>query len=403
MNKIAILTRGVSGGGVQKMSVNLANQLAVQGWKVDLLSPVKGDSSNVDPRVNIIIMCPSLNVVSRWYCVKAAPDLFKELFLPVIIPIFFPKSLSYVKYISNYMKRRKPVAFISATTYFNIAALLSKRLANENIKILISERTNLSGTINSLKNKFFLRWRFVTNLVSRIYIEADAIVAVSDGVAYDLALRTGLDLKKIKTINNPVIPNLKKLKFRKKETFKPELKDDQANRPHFVVVGRLVPVKRIDLAIKAFDLFFKNTGEGKLTILGDGPRRKSLEHMVRELKLESRVIFKGWHQDPQEILRCADVCLLTSQREGSPNILVEAMHHGCQIVATNCPNGPSEILKNGKLGKLVDSYEPELISQAMLDIVENPIDIRLLEDRSLDYTAVKSAKEYLNSLDFQDV
>ena len=403
MNKIAILTRGVSGGGVQKMSVNLANQLAVEGWEVDLLSPVKGDSSNVDPRVNIIIMCPSLNVVSRWYCVKAAPDLFKELFLPVIIPIFFPKSLSYVKYISNYMKRRKPVAFISATTYFNIAALLSKRLANENIKILISERTNLSGTINSLKNKFFLRWRFVTNLVSRIYIEADAIVAVSDGVAHDLALRTGLDLKKIKTINNPVIPNLKKLKFGKKETFKPELKDDQANRPHFVVVGRLVPVKRIDLAIKAFDLFFKNTGEGKLTILGDGPRRKSLEHMVRELKLESRVIFKGWHQDPQEILKYADVCLLTSQREGSPNILVEAMHHGCQIVATNCPNGPSEILKNGKLGKLVDSYEPELISQAMLDIVENPIDIRLLEDRSLDYTAVKSAKEYLNSLDFQDV
>ena len=400
MNKIAILTRGVSGGGVQKMSVNLANQLAVEGWEVDLLSPVKGDSSNVDPRVNIIIMCPSLNVVSRWYCVKAAPDLLKELFLPVIIPIFFPKSLSYVKYISNYMKRRKPVAFISATTYFNIAALLSKRLAKENIKILISERTNLCGTINSLKNKFFLRWRFVTNLVSRIYIEADAIVAVSDGVAHDLALRTGLDLKKIKTINNPVIPNIKKIKSGKKETLKPELKDDQANRPHFVVVGRLVAVKRIDLAIKAFDLFFKNTGGGKLTILGDGPRRKGLEHMVRELKLERRVIFKGWHQDPQEILRYADVCLLTSQREGSPNILVEAMHHGCQIVATNCPNGPSEILKNGKLGKLVGGYEPELISQAMLDIVENPIDIRLLENRSLDYTAVKSAREYLNSLGF---
>ena len=137
-----------------------------------------------------------------------------------------------------------------------------------------------------------------------------------------------------------------------------------------------------------------------MTILGDGPRRKGLEHMVRELKLERRVIFKGWHQDPQEILRYADVCLLTSQREGSPNILVEAMHHGCQIVATNCPNGPSEILKNGKLGKLVGGYEPELISQAMLDIVENPIDIRLLENRSLDYTAVKSAREYLNSLGF---
>ena len=398
MNKIAILTRGVSGGGVQKMSVNLANQLAAEGWEVDLLSPVEGDSSNVDPRVNIIIMGSSLNVISRWYCLKAAPDLLKELFLPVIIPIFFPKSLSYVKYISNYMKRRKPSALISATTYFNIAALLSKRLAGEDIKILISERTNLSGTIDSLKNKFFLRWRFIINLVSRIYIEADAIVAVSDGVAHDLALRTGLDLKKIKTINNPVIPKMKKTKFGKKKTSNAELNGNKIKRPHFVVVGRLVTVKRIDLAIKAFDLFLKNTGEGKLTILGDGPRRKSLEHMVRELQLERKVIFKGWYQNPQEILEYADVCLLTSQREGSPNILVEAMHHGCQIVSTNCPNGPSEILKNGKLGKLVDGYEPELISKAMVDIVENPIDTRLLENRSLDYTAVKSAREYLKSL-----
>ena len=56
MSKIAILTRGVSGGGVQKMSVNLANQLVREGWKVDLLSPVKGNDSEVDPRVNIIIM-----------------------------------------------------------------------------------------------------------------------------------------------------------------------------------------------------------------------------------------------------------------------------------------------------------------------------------------------------------
>ena len=399
MSKIAILTRGVSGGGVQKMSVNLANQLVSEGWKVDLLSPVKGNDSEVDPRVNIIIMPSSSNIVARWYCLKAAPDLLKELFLPVIIPIFFPRSLSYVKYIANYMNRHKPVAFISATTYFNIAALLAKRIARKEIKILISERTNLSGTIDSIKNKFFLRWRFVTKLVFRIYQESDSIVAVSDGVAHDLALRTGLDLKKIRTINNPVIPNTeRKNGSEKKRAHGRAFKDNHTNSPHFVIVGRLVTVKRIDLAIKAFDLFLRKTGNGKLTILGDGPRRKRLERMVRELKLEQKVIFTGWHHKPLEILKCADVCLLTSQREGSPNILVEAMHYGCQVVATNCPNGPSEILKNGKLGKLVDGYEPELISQAMLDIVNNPIDLRLLEKRSLDYTAVKSTREYLDSL-----
>mgnify|MGYP001216659836 FL=1 len=196
MSKIAILTRGVSGGGVQKMSVNLANQLALEGWDVDLLSPLQGNNYDIDPRVNIIIMRSSFNIISRWYCLRAGPDLLKELFLPVIIPIFFPKSLSYIRFIANYMKEQKPIAFISFTTYFNIATLLAKRIAKENIKILISERTNLSATINSLKNTFFLRWRFVTKLVSRIYLESDSIVTVSDGVAYDLALRTGLDLKK---------------------------------------------------------------------------------------------------------------------------------------------------------------------------------------------------------------
>ncbi len=399
MNKIAILTRGVSGGGVQKMSVNLANQLALEGWDVDLLSPLKGNNYDIDPRVNIIIMRSSSNIISRWYCLRAGPDLLKELFLPVIIPIFFPKSLSYIRFIANYMKEQKPIAFISFTTYFNIATLLAKRIAKENIKILISERTNLSATINSLKNMFFLRWRFVTKLVSRIYLESDSIVTVSDGVAYDLALRTGLDLKKIITINNPVIPTVKRInESPKKSASRKELKDNHINYPSFVIVGRLVTVKRIDLAIKAFDLFLKKTGSGSLTIVGDGPRKKRLARLVRQLKLEHKVIFTGWHHNPLEILKCADICLLTSQREGSPNILVEAMHYGCQIVATNCPNGPSEILKNGKLGKLVNSYEPELISRAMLDIVENPIDLHLLEKRSLDYTAVKSAREYLNSL-----
>ena len=88
MNKIAILTRGVSGGGVQKMSVNLANQLAVQGWKVDLLSPVKGDSSNVDPRVNIIIMCPSLMLSLDGIVLKRHPICLKNCFFRLLFRYF---------------------------------------------------------------------------------------------------------------------------------------------------------------------------------------------------------------------------------------------------------------------------------------------------------------------------
>ena len=151
-NRIAILTRGVIGGGVQKMSVNLANQLVVEGWEVDLLSMKKGVNPNIDPRVNIIVMHSSPNLLSRWYCYKAAPDLLKVIFLPVIIPLLFPRSLSYVKCLAVYMKNHRPLGLISATTYLNIAALLSRRLAKQNIRILISERTNLSGTINSMKN-----------------------------------------------------------------------------------------------------------------------------------------------------------------------------------------------------------------------------------------------------------
>ena len=161
----------------------------------------------------------------------------------------------------------------------------------------------------------------------------------------------------------------------------------------------MVSIKRIDLAISAFNLFLKKTDSGKLTIVGSGPKRKKLERMVRRLKLQEKIKFIGWVDTSLQILRKADICLLTSAREGSPNILIEAMYCGCQIVATNCPNGPFEILKGGALGKLINEADAELISDAMIDIIKNPIDKDLLLSRSLDYTAFESANQYLDSLD----
>ena len=396
-DRIAILTRGVTGGGVQKMSVNLANQLVCMGFKVDFLSPKQGDNPTIDPRVNIILMRPSSNLVARWTCYKAAPDLSKVTFFPVIIPLLFPRSLLFVSDLAAYMEEYKPSALISATTYLNIAALLSKRLVKQKIKILISERTNLTETINSLKNRFSFRWRFVPNLIKHIYQESDAIISVSDGVGLDLAKVAGLSREKIRTINNPVLTVTRKEQQNRNDFMYPV--KQVSTEPHFVVVGRLVSIKRIDLAINAFNLFLKKTDSGKLTIVGSGPKRKKLERMVRRLKLQEKISFIGWVDTSLKILKKADVCLLTSAREGSPNVLIEAMYCGCQIVATNCPNGPFEILKGGALGKLIDEADAELISDAMIDIIKNPMDKDLLLSRSLDYTAFESANQYLDSLD----
>lgn len=132
--------------------------------------------------------------------------------------------------------------------------------------------------------------------------------------------------------------------------------------------------------------------------VGDGPERQRLQAITKELEIEDRVIFAGFHHDPTVFYHTADVFALTSNYEGFGNVLVEAMSCGTSVVATDCPAGPAEILENGKYGRLVPVGDYESFAEALEETLIKPQDPVLLQRRALDFLPEKAADAYLELL-----
>lgn len=127
----------------------------------------------------------------------------------------------------------------------------------------------------------------------------------------------------------------------------------------WVTVGRLAPVKGIDLLIKAMPQV-----EGHLLIVGDGPDRAALEGLVQTLGLSARVTFAGHRNDAQQLLQCADQVVISSLREGFSYVFLEAMLSKTPVISTDVPVA-NEILPPHCLCKTGDSRAlAELMRQA---------------------------------------
>src|SRR5262249_97138 len=124
-------------------------------------------------------------------------------------------------------------------------------------------------------------------------------------------------------------------------------------RPFLLAAGRLVPQKGFDILIRAFATVASDCDSLTLAIAGEGPQEGSLRDLVIELRLERRVLFLGQVQKLRALMPPADPFLLSSRYEGFPNVLLEALGSGVPVVATDCPGGPREVLRDGEFGLLV--------------------------------------------------
>jgi len=120
-----------------------------------------------------------------------------------------------------------------------------------------------------------------------------------------------------------------------------------------VGAGSLLPQKNFSLLIDAFALTSANNKDCKLIILGEGDERLALEEKIRTLGLEDRIKLPGYVDNPLSIIKECNCFVLSSDFEGLPGILIEALICGVNIVATDCPTGPNEILDGGRFGTIV--------------------------------------------------
>ncbi|HLO14773.1 MAG TPA: glycosyltransferase [Anaerolineales bacterium] len=334
---LAIFIPALNGGGAEQSMLKLADGFARRGYRVDLVLVHRAGPylADVPDSVRLIVL-------------NSSRDLFS--LMPLV----------------RYLRRETPEVLLSGL-HTNIIALGAKRLARVPTRVVVSERNTLSQNVKHYSRD--VRLRLVPHLVKWVYPWADAVVAVSNGVAADLARITGIPDQRIKVIYNPVVTlGLK----RKAQEALEHPWFGSGTPPVVLAVGRLTPQKDFSTLITAFAQV-RRVRPVRLLILGEGSERTKLESLVCDLGLEAEVSMPGFACNPYPYMRRASAFVLSSCWEGLPGVLIEAMYCGLPLVATDCPNGPREILDEGKYGRLVPVRDVNAIAQAIHDALDNKI------------------------------
>lgn len=144
-----------------------------------------------------------------------------------------------------------------------------------------------------------------------------------------------------------------------------------AEVPVIGFVGRLVPIKNVDLLIRAFARLREVAGGPVLVIAGDGPLSGELGRLAAQLGVGHRVRFVGWVHDLPRLYRTCDLVVLSSRNEGTPVTLIEAMAAGRAVVATRV-GGVPDVVSDGENGLLVSSGDETGLAEAMARLLAHP-------------------------------
>ena len=359
--RIAFFIGAFGGGGVERITASLAHNFVKLGIKVDLVLD-KGGS----------------------------PHLWRMPSETRIIDLKAPRLSMSLPGLIRYLRQERPFALIAADHYMNEVALLAKLLAGVSTRVIISEHNQLSRTTRYAKN---LRSRLTPSFSHFLYPWADGIVAVSHGVAKDLAQTASLPLEQIQTIYNPVI-NPEMLANAKEPVDHPWFAPGAL--PVILGVGKLEAQKDFPNLIQAFAKV-RRSQPARLMILGWGPDRPQLEALIQQLGLQEDVELPGYVQNPYAYMARSTVFALSSAWEGLPTVLIEAMALGTPVVSTDCESGPSEILAGGKYGYLTPVGDSEALAVEILNVLAGkpkPIDSAWLDQFGLE----SATQKYLSVL-----
>jgi glycosyltransferase involved in cell wall biosynthesis len=270
-----------------------------------------------------------------------------------IVDLHAKRTLFAGRRLRRYLARERPTVMISALTPTNVANIVVSRLVRPRIPTIVTQHSMTAAHSTTKADRAGLwaaRWSFPY---------ADRIVAVSEGVAADLADTLGLDAEKVSVIQNPVISS------RLFADARAPLEHPwftQTDDRVLLAVGRLTAQKDFATLLRAVALL---PSDHRLVVLGEGELREELWQLAERLGIHDRVDLPGYAANPYPSFASADVVVVSSRSEGLPTVLIEALPFTCGIVSTDCPSGPREILDEGRWGSLVPCGEPAALADAI--------------------------------------
>jgi glycosyltransferase involved in cell wall biosynthesis len=333
---IAFFLPSLVGGGAERVIVNLVQGMTERGIPVDVvLSAAEGTFLDQLP--------PSVRLVD----LRASRVLLS------------------VGALSRYLRRERPKALVSSMGHANVVAIWAAKLAGQGTPVVVTEHNTLSQATQQKSRVPGWMW---PPLLRWFYPWADSVVAVSHGAADDLAHTSGLSREKIAVVYNPVItPSV--LTLSRQTPAHPWFAPGQP--PVVLGVGRLTRQKDFATLLKAF-AEVRRSRPARLMILGEGEDRSSLEALARDLAVADDVALPGFQENALAYMAKSAVFVLSSAWEGLPTVLIEALAAGTQVISTDCPSGPREILQGGRIGTLVPVGDVAALSAAILHALEHP-------------------------------
>lgn len=317
-NTICLVIPSLVGGGMERVMSELANYLVKRDLKVYLILMFKDEVFyKLDPSIQ------------------------------VIEPTFEKKSnLAYAFFLFPFLRRKikhmDPDAVLSFGERYNSYVLLAT--LGLHVPIFISDRSSPHKSLS----------RFNLWMSRVLYKKATGIVAQTSKAAELLSNRLHGEHDNIRVIPNP-LREIQNAEYQKKD--------------QIVALGRIVREKRYDRLLEVISLL--RDQKWKLIIVGDGYMRSEVEEMILEFGVQDRVILAGQQKEVDLYLGESKVYALSSDIEGYPNALCEAMAHGLACISFDCVAGPSDIIEHQTNGILIEDGHIELFARELDHLIES--------------------------------
>lgn len=331
LKKVMFFLPTLGGGGAERTVIQLANSFAEQGLNVDLVvCNLHGEKAKLLPEVSIKIQLVNLDC---------------DRVVSAVIPL------------KKLLKRVDYDVLIATQTHSNIVCSIAKKMAQVKTKLIFRE---VSTPSKNMKLSGLKKWVF-KSLTNWTYSSAQHVVCVSNGVLNDFREYYAYSGNNLITIYNPVLDDayFEKLNVPVKHRF-----INDVNKV-ILAVGRLTEAKNFGFLIRSFSELHRYYPETRLIILGEGELRDEFEALVAQLGINNVVDLPGFDSNPYAYFKYASLFVLSSNWEGLPGVLIQALASKVKVVSTDCPSGPIEILKHAQFGLLVESNDQVAMVTAM--------------------------------------
>jgi glycosyltransferase involved in cell wall biosynthesis len=353
--RLAFLLPDMRGGGAERVALTLMADFVERGYEIDLLlCEAAGELLPLLP--------PSIRVV----------DLRAPRIRNAILPL------------RRYLRERKPLAMQVSMWPLTAVAVIAHRLAGSTARLVLSDHVALSKQYGASAGTM----RLLSASTKLLYPLADATVVVSEDAAADLAMISGIRREDLEVVYNPVpapaviegTPDIEAMWG--------------SSGKRILTVGSLKEQKNHLLLIRSFARLRRKL-DAKLMILGGGELLPKLQAEAASEGVAEDVIFPGFSVDPWPFYASADLFALSSDYEGYPLVMIEAMRAGLPVVSTDCRSGPREILGGGDYGELVPCGDAEALADAMAAALGKRHDPKRIKARAEQLSGADTSARYL--------